>query len=664
MDVRRRGRLRNSNGCFLAGIAAVVSAIGLTSPVFSDDCLPVLGRWSYGPTDTVEVSGSVAYFNSGAVLKIAEISDASQPVVVGEIDIEDIIEDLVVSGGHAFVVSHGSRYLSAIDVQDPEDPRVVGRLQLAEGWWVVDADLKVDGTMVYLGDHGLRIVAIDVADPRYPEVVGTYELPPDPYGTFPELLGFSVSGGLAYVTVARTNQDPVTLRVINFSSPSTPVEIGRIENPFFTGTSAVSISGDDLYLSAFDGFHVIDISEPTVPVDVGMVAGYSGADQIVSQGEWAFSAHDRGLRIYDVSDPSDPMFLANSLEGEAVFDVALGDQVALVALGDGGLQVLDVGSPSLPSIVGGIQTPVATEVIAAYEDIVYRVKDTGLQVFRVTPAGLPVELRYVELGLRPGSIALVDGEFLYLTVSGRQGVAIVSLASPRHPQLKGLIDQPVVSFGVEESKVYAWVSATGFVVFDVTDQTSPVEIGRIEDPGGDYDQISVSGGLAIAIGYGYPSDAVRMIDVSDPTNPEQVHVLLEEDFQTVRGAGLHNGIAVLGMAGDEGRKLRSYDVHDPTTPVLIESVSAVLSPRMIRFAGRRVIVMYAYHFVQVFDTMGSGGLHNVGDYLYFRSVEGIAVADHSFYLALGPIGFVAHDLSVTCEPPRPAGGRATGHQIP
>ena len=335
--------MRNSNGWFLAGIAAVVSVIELTSPVFSEDCLPVLGRWSYGPTDTVEVSGSYAYFNSGAVLKIAEISDASQPVVVGEIDIEDIIEDLVVSGGHAFVVSHGSRYLSAIDVQNPEDPRVVGRLQVAEGWWVVDADLEVDRTMVYLGDHGLRIIAIDVADPRHPEVVGTYEPPRDSYGDAPDLSEFAVNDGFVYTTASSTYFDPATLRVIDFSSPSTPVEVGRIENPYFAGTSAVSISGDHLYLSALDGFHVIDISDPTVPADIGLVAGNYGADQIVSQGERAYSAHHRGLRIYDVSDPSDPMFLANSLEGEAVFDVALGNQVALVALGTGGLQVLDVG---------------------------------------------------------------------------------------------------------------------------------------------------------------------------------------------------------------------------------------------------------------------------------------------------------------------------------
>lgn len=656
--------MRISKESFLAGFAAVVFLIGLTSPVISDDCLPVLGRWSYGPTDTVEVAGSHAYFNSGAVLKIADISDAAQPVVVGEIDIEDVIEDLVVGNGHAYVVSHGSRYLTAIDVRNPEDPRVAGRLQVADGWWVVDADLEIDGTMVYLGDHGLGVVAIDVSDPRHPEVVGTYEPPRDSYGNAPDLSGFAVNDGFVYTTASSTNFDPATLRVIDFSSPSAPVEVGRIENPFFAGTSAVSISGDHLYLSALDGFHVIDISDPAVPADIGLVAGNHGADQIVSQGERAYSAHHRGLRIYDVSDPSDPVFLANGLEGEAVLDVALGDQLALVALGTGGLQILDVGSLSLPSIVGGVETAGTTEVIAAHEDVVYRVKDTGLQVFRVTSAGRPVEVGFVELGFRPGSTALVDKGTLYLSVGSDDGVAILSLANPRRPQLKSLIEERVRSFDVENSKIYARVSTIGFVVFDVTDPTSPHEIGRIDNPGGDYDQISVSEGLAIAIGDGYPHDFVRLIDVSDPANPEEVHAISDSDFSIVRGAGLQDGFAILGMAGDEGWTLRSYDVRDPTAPVLVESVPAVLAPRVIRFAGRRVIVMFAFHFAQVFDTLNTGHFKGVGDVLYFRSAEGVAVADQLLHLSLGPIGFVTHDLSMTCVPPRPGGGRVSDRQSP
>lgn len=655
--------MKISHQRILAGIAAVVSLVGMAPRVWADDCLPVVGRWSYGPTDSVEVAGSYAYFNSGAVLKIADLSDASQPVVVGEIDIEDVIEDLVVGNGHAFVVSHGSRYLTAIDVRNPEEPRVAGRLQVADGWWVIDADLEIDGTMVYFGDHGRRIVAINVADPRHPEVVGTYELPPDTYGTPPELMGFSVLGGFVYVTVARTNQDPVTLRVIDFSHVSSPVEIGRIENPFFTGTSAVSDSGNRLYLSAYDGFHVIDIGDPAAPEDTGLVAGHYVADQMVGQDDLVYSAHQRGLQIYDVSDPSSPMLVTNSLEGEEVFDVALGDHLAVVALGEDGLQALDVGDPSQPSVLGSVETPGTTEVIAAYEEFVYRVEGTGLQVFRVTSSGRPVELRSVDLGLRPGSTAVVDGEFLYLSVSGRQGVAIVSLASPRHPRLKGLIEAPVNSFDVEDSKVYAWVSATGFVVFDSTDPTSAVEIGRIDNPDHQYNQVSVSDGLAVAITEGYPNDGVRLIDVSDPSTPNQVNVLSEPDYPVVQRAGLRNGIVILGMAGDE-RQLRSYDVHDPTSPVLIDSAPSVLAPRTIRFAGRRAIVMHAYHFVRVFDTMNSGGLNGVGDYLYFRSVEGIAVAGHSLHIAQGPIGFATYDLSMTCEPPRSGGGRATADQAP
>ena len=649
---------------FVVGIAAVVSLTGTGLRVWADDCLPVVGRWSYGPTDSVEVAGSYAYFNSGAVLKIADLSDASQPVVVGEIDIEDVIEDLVVGNGHAFVVSHGSRYLTAIDVQDPQDPRVVGRLQVHEGWWVVDADLEIDGTMVYLGDHGLGFVAIDAADPRHPEVVGTYEPPRDSYGNAPILSRFAVDDGYVYVAAGSTYFDPASLRVIDFSSPSTPVEVGRIENPYFASTGAVSTSGDLLLFSASNGLYIVDISDPVVPVDVGLVAGHYGAEQIVGQGDLVYSAHQQGLRIYDVSDPSNPMFLANSLEGEAVFDVALGDHLAVVSLGEDGLQVLDVGDPAQPSVVGNVETPGTTEVIAAFEDVIYRVKDTRLQVFRVTSSGRPVELRSVDLGLRPGSIAVVDGEFLYLSVSRRQGIAIVSLSSPRHPRLKGLIEQRVLSFDVEDSKVYTWVSDTGFLVFDTTDPTSPVEIGRIDNPGGWYSQLSVSGRLAIALG---GETSIRLIDVSDPANPYDIRSYGEGDESTISSVELVDGIAVLSAFTDPGgSRIRSYDLRDPSSPRLIDEVELLTwsSPGVLKFNGRRVVVNQKPFKVWAFEARSSGLLNEIDDWKFYPTAESIAVTDRSLHIALGPIGFVTHDLSMTCEPPRSGGGRVSGRQSP
>lgn len=943
--------MRDSSRWIVAGIAALVSLIGLTAPASADDCLPVLGRWSYGPTDTVEVSGSYAYFNSGSVLKIADVSNAAQPVVVGEIDIEDIIEDLVVSDGHAFVVSNGSRYLFAIDVRDPSDPRVVGRIQLSEGWWVVDAGLEVDGTMVYLGDHGKRIVAIDAADPRNPEVVGAYEPPPDSYGDAPELLGFAVGDGVVYVTANSSYFDRATLRVIDFSSPSSPVEIGRVENPYFSGARAVAASGQQVYLSASDGLHVIDVSDPETPVDVGLVAGHFGAVDLVSRDDRVFSAHYRGLRIYDVAEPSAPSYLAYGVGGKEVVDVALGDHVAFVAVGADGLQVLDlgqlsvmtefgaidtpgfarnlaiegeiayvadgslglrlidvgqpdspvevgsmdtpgyayavavvgglayvadrdegvriidvgepsslvelgsvpgfavdidvkdeialvadssdgliivdirnpsapaevavmpldgsvrgvrrdgnlafvavyrkglriiditapdaplligsydedeieglavndgyaylstsrgleivdvrapvspvrtsrisvsnlepgievldgraylpagrdgfhaydvsdptepkhlgfcdtpgeviavraagglaylaaseeglrvidVGSPSLPPVVGGFETPGATEVIAAYENFVYVIKDTGLQVIRVTSSGRPVEVRFIELGFRPGSTALVEDGSLYLSVGNRDGIAIVSLANPGSPRLQGLIEQRVLSFDVENSAVYASVSSSGFVVFDATDPTSPVEVGRIDRTNSNFGQIAVSNGLAIAVN----GRGVSLIDVSDPTHPHEVSRISEGDEWQIYAVGLANDIAVLAVGADPGGSmLRSYDVRDPSAPALVDSIGTYWPVRTVQFAGRRFVVGLVSHLVQVYDTMSPGVLKRVGDTLYFRSVETIAVADSQFHLALGPIGFVTHDLSLSCEAPRSSGGRVAGGQSP
>jgi hypothetical protein len=58
----------------LAGIVALAA-----EPVAAQDCPELVGRWPYGPSYAVAASGDYAYFGSGTVLMVADVSNPSAP---------------------------------------------------------------------------------------------------------------------------------------------------------------------------------------------------------------------------------------------------------------------------------------------------------------------------------------------------------------------------------------------------------------------------------------------------------------------------------------------------------------------------------------------------------------------------------------------------------
>ena len=61
---------------------------------FAQGCLELVGRLPFGPTYAVATSGDYAFFGSGPVLKIADITDPTTPLVVAEIVLPDFVAGL------------------------------------------------------------------------------------------------------------------------------------------------------------------------------------------------------------------------------------------------------------------------------------------------------------------------------------------------------------------------------------------------------------------------------------------------------------------------------------------------------------------------------------------------------------------------------------------
>ena len=95
----------------------------------------------------------------------------------------------------------------------------------------------------------------------------------------------------------------------------------------------VVIDGDFAYIAGWDsGLHIIDISDPADPTEVGFVGIAKWARAVAKVGDYAYvAASEGGLRIIDVSVPSTPVEVGFFDTSGYAYDVAVDGSFAFLA---------------------------------------------------------------------------------------------------------------------------------------------------------------------------------------------------------------------------------------------------------------------------------------------------------------------------------------------
>jgi hypothetical protein len=111
-----------------------------------------------------------------------------------------------------------------------------------------------------------------------------------------------VSGNLAYV-VDNNNG----LLVIDVSNPTVPVQRGRASMP--AHAYDMTLSGNFACVGASSGLHVINVSNPAAPVRVGGWTGGQGGrcDDVAISGKYAVVTDLENVHVLDLSNPVTPV---------------------------------------------------------------------------------------------------------------------------------------------------------------------------------------------------------------------------------------------------------------------------------------------------------------------------------------------------------------------
>ena len=197
---------------------------------------------------------------------------------------------------------------------------------------------------------------------------------------------------------------------------------------------AVIIEGNMAFVSEeSNGFEIIDISDPSDPKWIATFDTPGQAKEIFVSENYAYVAdREGGLIIVDISTPSNPIQIANYATEDKFVSVFVDNKTAYIGVRDQGLLLLNITNPAIPTKISNITTLGQANGLFVDEDYVYMADgDKGLHLIDVSTPTAPVNISTY----KTGSVALdvvVIGQMAFVGY-GKEGLLFINYESPAEP---------------------------------------------------------------------------------------------------------------------------------------------------------------------------------------------------------------------------------------
>jgi hypothetical protein len=593
------------------------------------------GGYAYG----IAVSGNYAYVADGQDgLRIIDISTPSSPQEISFINTSGSANDVTISGYYAYVAD-GDNGLRIIDVSTPSSPQEVA--YFITGDCAYGVAISGNYAYVADGEDGLRIINISTSTPNEvgffntegrafkvsisgdyayvaSEVGGLYIIDVSTPST-PQ--GISVVDGYALGVLVNGDDAFVTwgdgMRMIDVTVPSTPEELRH----FISGGSSLGLTTNGSYAyvaNGSDGLSIIDISTPSLPVEISQYdMGY--AENVTVFDTYAYISTGYGIHILDISNPFSPQNIGFYETPGYARDVAIRSNYAFVADGSvGGLQILDISTPSNPQEVGFFDTPGQAYNVVIRDNFAYVADgDEGLRILDISTLSNPQEIGYYNTPGRSSEVVL-RGNYAYLADGYLGGIRIIDVSTPASPQEVGYFNTWGELYGVAVSGNYAYLAdgGDGLRIMDISDPFLPDEVGFF-DPGNCYARsVSTSNDYAFVtdpLGGGMyivhnnllvsvyeelnsvPESFLLAQNYPNPFNPatQITYSVPEESFVNVKVYDML-GREVANIVNDTksaGNHNVVFDAKDLASGVYIYRITATKTGRVIFTSSKKMVLV-------------------------------------------------------------------------
>jgi len=471
------------------------------------------------PRAGIYASGDYVFATTVAYgLRVIDVSDPTNPYEVADCPISDYVWNMAVSGNYIYITGN-SQGLKVIDISNPLNPHIVANYPTAKG------GIYISEPYAFFAESGYGLKIFNIADPLNAYQVGSCTIAGYPAKVV-------VFDNHAYVA-----GNECGLVAINIENPDNPYQVdsysgyyqnitgedgyvylsGQIDgflvfdvtNPasiqYVTGyslpnfASDVAVSGDYIYTGS-NGFRVIDVSEPTYPIQVGYSEIEGGC--VAAAGSYViYSPKSMGapnsVNIMNVEDPANPYREGFYTCPAMTYDLAVQDNLAFVACWWDGMRIIDFEDPSSPyqtgHVLGWFNGAVpgeeycfvqAVDVQGDYAYIIdygpFPDQDTfGLYIIDISnPANPFVVTRYTDFTSH-GSDIDVEGDYAYIADS-YGGMEVINIADPNAPSTVGYCELIDSAQGIHVDGEYAYIAnyiLGGVQVLFIGNPQAPIPFG-------------------------------------------------------------------------------------------------------------------------------------------------------------------------------------------
>ena len=481
----RRHKSRLALLLFLTSMCTLLQA--QTFPDF-----PFEGHWPYGPSDVVEArtigAQDLVFYGEGTVLRIADVTNRANPVVISEVRTNYAVRSLDISDdGTLLAVADHMKWITIVDLSNPASPTIAGRYEQADGQRPYGIAFASNSLLI-AAITPAGVWALDISDPGNITIAGTYFEP-----------------GTDFVFDLDVFQD-------------------------------IAVVADD-----DDGVSLVDFSDTNNMQLVDRYAGASNAVQITLVGNRAYAARaGDGLSVMDIDTmgatpaivPVGDLDTSGFPEGFAsVRRVEFTtDGLAVIAdpLIDNGLVLADISNLAAPTIVGNIWRGRLDAAVLGNTAFSIKPVDFNpieLDVVDVSSANMnaPETITALPLFANSDNISINNGEVAVANTSA--GVVLIDVTNTDEPLTSQWI--PFPSGDVRDvvrvnDTLVVITSGDEFDLVDVSDINNPVVETPYDIGGGalTFDAHPIPDSTWVAVTAN--TQGIQIIDVDNPASPQLI----------------------------------------------------------------------------------------------------------------------------------------------
>jgi hypothetical protein len=274
----------------------------------------------------------------------------------------------------------------------------------------------------------------------------------------------------------------------------------------------------------------IDISDPVHPVQASIVDTSHDAQGVQVDGRLAYLTHGfDGLQVFDVGNPTLPVLLGSRILDGYARDVVISGNQAYVTWNKiytnrCGITIFDIGQSNQPAWRGSVELEGTGECVfiaghCAYfgQSAMIGDRQRGrLVIIDISQPESPKQLGSFDLRSTVRNIKVADS--VAYVVTSEVDLEIINVSNPVQPMHLCSFDMQSMQ-GIWIANNHVFMAGGGqFRVVDVSNPSQPSAVALLDNVG-DGRQVYVHGQKAFIAG---GQDGVVVIDISNPTQPVPV----------------------------------------------------------------------------------------------------------------------------------------------